>query len=78
MIADLEKELGITLFARTTRAVTPTEAGANYLALIGPILGALEEANHSVRGSTQLRGVLRVGLSSSAGIREPHDAAAYA
>jgi DNA-binding transcriptional LysR family regulator len=70
MISELEKELGAAFFARTTRAVTLTEAGAEYLARLSPILAALEEANHSVRGSAQLRGVLRIGLSSSAGIRE--------
>jgi DNA-binding transcriptional LysR family regulator len=63
-IADLEKSLGVTLFARTTRAVTLTEAGADYLIKVQAVLDALDEANHAVRGDEILRGVLRVGVSS--------------
>jgi len=63
-IADLEKKLGAVLVSRTTRAVTLTEAGSDYLASIQPILDALDEADHAVRGDATLRGVLRVGCSS--------------
>jgi DNA-binding transcriptional LysR family regulator len=63
-IADLEKGLGVTLFARTTRAVTLTEAGADYLVRVQAVLDALDEANHAVRGGETLRGTLRVGVSS--------------
>lgn len=70
IIASLERELGAALFARTTRAVSLTDAGADYLAKIEPILAALEEADHAVRGSGELRGALRVGLSSSFAVRE--------
>jgi DNA-binding transcriptional LysR family regulator len=64
IIAILEEQLGATLFVRTTRAVTLTEAGADYLARIKPILEALEEADFAVRGTGELRGTLRVGVSS--------------
>ena len=69
-IAILEREMGAALFTRTTRAVTLTEAGANFLARIEPILGALDEAEYAVRGTGELRGVLRVGISSTFAIRE--------
>jgi len=70
IIAELERDLGASLLARTTRAVTLTEAGADYLARIETILDALDEADHLVRGGGTLKGLLRVGLSSSFGVRE--------
>ena len=70
ILAGLEHEIGVALLTRTTRAVTLTEAGADYLARIEPILAALEEADHATRGTGELRGVLCVGLSSSFGVRE--------
>jgi DNA-binding transcriptional LysR family regulator len=69
-IAALEKELGTALFTRTTRAVALTDAGRDLLARIEPILDELEEAYHAARSSAELRGVLRIGMSSSFGIRE--------
>jgi DNA-binding transcriptional LysR family regulator len=69
-IANLEREMGAALFTRTTRAVTLTVAGADFLARIEPILSALDEAEYEVRGTGELRGVLRVGLSSTFAIRE--------
>src|SRR5260370_937314 len=47
-----------------------TEAGADFPAGVEPILAALEEADHAARGTGELRGVLRVGLSSSLAVRE--------
>lgn len=70
IVAQLEKEIGAALLVRNTRALTLTEAGADYLARIEPLLSALEEADHAVRGATELRGVLRVGASISFGVRE--------
>jgi DNA-binding transcriptional LysR family regulator len=64
MISDLEAQLGVTLFARTTRAVALTQAGVEYLAQIQPILDALAEADHRIRGTNELRGVLRVSVAS--------------
>ena len=68
-IAALEKESGAALFTRSTRALTLTEAGARYLERIEPLLDALVEADHELRGTGELRGVLRVGLSSSLAVR---------
>jgi DNA-binding transcriptional LysR family regulator len=70
VIAALEREVGAALLTRTTRAVTLTEAGADYLERIEPLLAALEEADHAARGTGELRGVLRVGVSSSFAVRE--------
>lgn len=55
---------------RSTRAVQPTEAGADYLARIEPILDALDEAAQAAPGTGELRGVLRVGTVSGFAIRE--------
>ena len=62
IISALEEKLGGLLFTRTTRAVTLTEAGADYLARIKAVLEELDEADHAVRGSGELRGTLRLGL----------------
>lgn len=69
IVAALEREVGAALLARTTRAVTLTEAGADYLARIEPLLAELEEADHAARGTGELRGLLRIGLSSSFAVR---------
>lgn len=70
ILAQLESEVGARLLVRTTRAVTLTDAGADYLARIEPLLSALDEADHAARGTGELRGVLRIALSSSFGVRE--------
>jgi DNA-binding transcriptional LysR family regulator len=70
LIAALEADVGATLFSRTTRAVTLTDAGATYLTRVEAILSALNEADHEARGTGELRGVLRVGTSSSFVLRE--------
>src|ERR1700678_1128968 len=70
ILAQLENEVGAALLTRTTRRVTLTEAGADYLARIEPLLSGLEEADHAARGTGELRGALRIALSSSFGVRE--------
>jgi DNA-binding transcriptional LysR family regulator len=70
LIAALEEEVGATLFSRTTRAVTLTEAGTSYLMRVEAILAALDEADHEARGTGELRGSLRVGTPISFGLRE--------
>src|SRR5882672_6236994 len=70
IVAQLERELGAALLTRTTRGVRLTEAGVDYLARIEPLLAALEEADHAARGSGELRGTLRVALSSNFGVRD--------
>lgn len=70
IVSGLETEVGAALLTRTTRAVTLTEAGADYLARIEPILAALDEADHAARGSGELRGLLRVGVAASFAMRQ--------
>jgi len=65
IVATLEKEIGAPLFTRSTRALSLTEGGAEYLSRVEAALAALEEADHVARGTGELRGVLRVAASSS-------------
>jgi DNA-binding transcriptional LysR family regulator len=64
-IAVLEKEIGVTLFTRSTRALSLTEAGTEYLTRVEAALAALDEAEHAARGSGELHGLLRIAASSS-------------
>jgi DNA-binding transcriptional LysR family regulator len=64
-VALLEKEIGVTLFTRSTRALSVTESGAEYLTRVEAALAALDEADHAVRNTGELRGVLRIASSSS-------------
>jgi DNA-binding transcriptional LysR family regulator len=59
---------GGRLLLRTTRAVALTEAGAEFLARVDPILAALDDAEHSVREGGALRGLLGVSMPTSFGI----------
>lgn len=70
IVADLESDLGVRLLSRTTRAVVPTGAGAEFLARLDPILAALDDAEHSVREGADLRGMLRMSLPASVAVRE--------
>lgn len=70
IVADLEESLGTRLLSRTTRAVVPTEAGNEFLVRLEPILAALEEAEQSVREGGELRGLVRLSMPASVGIRE--------
>lgn len=69
MIAELEANLGARLLSRTTRAVVPTEAGLEFLARMEPILAAVDDAENSVRETGELRGVLRIGMPTTMGLR---------
>lgn len=64
-IAALEREIGTGLLVRTTRAVMLSEAGRDFLMQIEPILADLDEAEHTARGTGELKGLLRVGLGTS-------------
>jgi DNA-binding transcriptional LysR family regulator len=69
-IATLEREIGVALLVRTTRAVTLTDAGLDFLARIEPVLAELDEAEHVARGTGELRGLLRIGLGTNFAVRE--------
>lgn len=68
-ISSLEQEVGAALLTRTTRAVALTEAGTDFLARVEVILASLEEAQQAARGSGDLRGVLRLGVTTSFAMR---------
>jgi DNA-binding transcriptional LysR family regulator len=70
LIASLEREVGTSLFTRSTRVVALTDAGSDYLARVEPALAVLEEAGQAVSGKGVLRGLLRVGLPAGMAIRE--------
>ena len=74
IIADLEADLGTRLLSRNTRAVVPTQMGAEFLSRVEPILAALDEAEHAVRGDGDLRGLLRMSMPTSFGLHTviPH------
>ena len=69
-IAVLERQIGVVLFVRTTRAVTLTDTGSDFLARIEPLLVELDEAEHAARGTGELRGILRIGLGTNFAGRE--------
>jgi DNA-binding transcriptional LysR family regulator len=73
-VAELEQDLGVRLLSRTTRAVVPTEAGSAFLARVEPLLTELEDAEHSVREGGEFRGLLRMSMPTSFGVRDviPH------
>ena len=70
MVADLEARLGVKLLLRTTRHVTPTDAGRVFLERARQILGDLDDAENAASGVDSLRGTLRVALSGAFGTRE--------
>src|SRR5438094_4644693 len=74
MIASLEARLGVKVLLRTTRRVTPTDAGSVLLERARQILGDLDEAENAARGVDSLHGTLRVAMSGAFGTREviPH------
>ncbi|MGB7102397.1 MAG: LysR family transcriptional regulator [Xanthobacteraceae bacterium] len=70
-IAALEKRLGIKLLHRSTRRLSLTEAGRNYLDASARVLADLEAADSAVAADRfEPRGVLRVNAPVSFGVRE--------
>src|SRR5487761_1551431 len=60
-VKTVEDRLGLPLFARTTRSVALTEAGASFVASVGPALAMVEENVERIRAAKgQVAGVLRI------------------
>jgi DNA-binding transcriptional LysR family regulator len=60
-VKTVEDRLDQPLFVRTTRSVALTEAGTNFVAMIGPALATVEEGVERVRSAKgQVAGVLRL------------------
>ncbi|MER8388133.1 LysR family transcriptional regulator [Mesorhizobium sp. M0166] len=68
-LASLEERLGVRLLHRTTRSVSLTEAGSEFLARVRAILAAVDEAEAaaSAHAGGGPRGVLRLALPGSFG-----------
>lgn len=70
-IAALETRLGVKLFHRTTRRLSITEAGRNYLESSGRILSEIEAADAAVAADrVEPRGLLRINAPVSFGARQ--------
>lgn len=69
-IARLEEDLGTTLLSRTTRGISPTDAGLEFKARCEQILADYDEARETVlqQGGTVV-GRLRISVSVSFGVR---------
>ncbi|MEM8824357.1 MAG: LysR family transcriptional regulator [Pseudomonadota bacterium] len=69
-VAQAEARLGLRLFQRDTRNLTPTEAGRRYLAAIETPLQALDEARETARASDgRIAGTVRLSASVAYGTR---------
>lgn len=69
-IAALETELGTRLFQRTTRRLSPTEAGSKYFERIEPLLEEIQQANNlATETSEHLGGTLRITASVAFGLK---------
>ena len=67
-VSRLERELGITLLTRTTRKVTPTEAGAAFYADCAPVLQEVGAAIARVGGESEVpSGTLRLTVPEDYG-----------
>ncbi|MBS0241064.1 MAG: LysR family transcriptional regulator [Proteobacteria bacterium] len=70
-VAALESRLGVRLLQRTTRRLTLTEAGRNYLEAAERILIDLDEADAKAAAETvHVQGTLRLNVPVSFGIRQ--------
>jgi DNA-binding transcriptional LysR family regulator len=70
-VAALEARLGVKLFHRTTRRLSITEAGRNYLEVSERILAEIEAADASVAADRiEPRGLLRLNAPMAFGTRQ--------
>jgi len=68
-IANLEKELGLRLFQRSTRRLVPTEAGLVYYRRIDNIVEELEYAKNEITDlGGEVTGILRITVPTSFGL----------
>ncbi len=70
-MASLEARLGAKLLHRTTRRVTLTEVGRNYLEAATRILADVEDADAAASAETlEVRGTIRLNAPVAFGVRE--------
>lgn len=66
-IGKLERQLGVRLFNRTTRSVSLTDAGRNFVDKIGPALQDLHDAMEAARSQQETpSGTLRINAYATA------------
>lgn len=66
-IGKLERQLGVRLFNRTTRSVSPTHAGRTFVEQIGPALDVIHGAMNTARAQQETpSGVLRINAFATA------------
>lgn len=66
-IAKLERQLGVRLFNRTTRSVSPTDAGRAFAERVGPALDSIHSAMTTARSHQQTpSGTLRINAFATA------------
>lgn len=71
LVSRLEAELGVRLLNRTTRSVSPTEAGRAYHDRLRVLIEELDRLDSEIRSISQTpRGRLRVAAPLTFGIRE--------
>lgn len=70
LVAQLEEHLNVRLLQRTTRKITPTEAGLLYYQQCLPILNELKEADASVSNiNSTLQGKITMSVPMDFGSR---------
>lgn len=66
-IGKLERQLGVRLFNRTTRSVSLTDAGRNFVDKVGPALQEIHDAMEAARSQQETpSGVLRINSFATA------------
>ncbi len=66
-IGKLERQLGVRLFNRTTRSVSLTDAGRNFVEQVGPALQDIHEAMDAARSQQETpAGTLRINAFATA------------
>lgn len=70
IVSGLEARLGAKLLLRSTRRITVTDAGAEFLDRARRVLAELGEAEDAARGVDSLRGTIRLALPIVYGTRE--------
>lgn len=66
-VGKLERQLGVRLFNRTTRSVSLTDAGRNFVGQVGPALQDIHEAMNAARSHQETpAGTLRINAFATA------------